>query len=233
MSILFQPHPQIHKRVDLIGAERAPVLVIDNFVSDPERLIDQASAAFARGSKPRSYFPGQATPAPEAFALPALGYLLPTICRTFGVSGKIRNGGCDFQVLSRPPDRLDLRQKIPHIDSPDTNILASVHYLCPKAFLGTHFYRHKATGFEIVTQDRLGPYETSLSEGLSQHPPEGYIADDSPLFARTAAYAATFNRIILFRGAMLHSAAVDPAHGFDASPRSGRLTANMFLHFWP
>ncbi len=233
MSIPFQPHPQIQMRVDLIGAERAPVLVIDNFVSHPEGLVDAAEAAFARGSKPRSYFPGQATPAPETFALPALSYLLPTICRAFGVSGKIRNGGCDFQILSQPPVQLDLRQKIPHIDSPDTNILASVHYLCPPAFLGTHFYRHKATGFEIITQDRLAPYEAALTAGLSQHAPEGYIVADTPLFARTAAYAASFNRIILFRGAMLHSAAVDPAHGFDPTARAGRLTANMFLHFSP
>jgi hypothetical protein len=231
MSLSFRPHPEIRPRVDPIGADRAPVMVIDNFVADPEALIGAAEAAFALKSEPRSYFPGIVSAVPQAYAMAAVDFLMPALCRTFGVSGHVLQGGCDFQLVTTPPSDLTQRQSIPHFDAADPTLLASVHYLCAAPFRGTAFYRHVSTGVESIDRHRLASYEASLAEELERHPPTGYIDGDTPLFSRLAEYEPVFNRIILFRGASLHSGLADSGHGFAPDPRTGRLTTNLFLKF--
>jgi hypothetical protein len=231
MNTLFKPDPNIKARIDVVGREEARILVIDDFACDAEALIDIAKAAFDISAGSRSYFPGRIARVPKSFAFSMFEFLAPAIETTFGLKGPVDDGSCDFQILTLSPDELSVRQRVPHFDSPDPNVVASVHYLCGDRFKGTNFYRHRSTGYESLSSDRIQHYEMVLKEELTRFPPCGYIDGDTPLFERIAGYEAVFNRIILFRGSSLHCAVADPAHGFDPTPRLGRLTANLFLHF--
>jgi hypothetical protein len=42
-----------------------------------------------------------------------------------------------------------------------------------------------------------------------------------------------FNRLLIYRGASLRSGNIGPGFAFDANPRTGRLTLNLFLRFQP
>jgi hypothetical protein len=65
-----------------------------------------------------------------------------------------------------------------------------------------------------------------------QGPPERrYINGETMHFEPIGAVGAAFNRLILYRSASLHSGCIAPGFRFDPNPRTGRLTANVFLHF--
>ncbi len=231
MRSMFEPNDALQARVEKIGNERAPVLVIDNLAADPELLIDQAEAAFAASARPRDGFPGLTAPAPEGFSRSLTGFLLPTLRKVFHLPTKISSGGCDFQVMSTPFADLTERQKIPHIDVPDLNTMASVHFLCGAPFLGTAFYRHKATGFEIISPDRAALYRGVLAEEIGRSSPSGNVDQDTDCFACVASYPAVFNRAIFFSAASLHAGLADGFAPLDPNPRRGRLTLNLFLQF--
>jgi len=42
---------------------------------------------------------------------------------------------------------------------------------------------------------------------------------------------ARFNRLVVYRGSLLHSAVVNPQLSISADPRKGRLTLNSFYDF--
>jgi len=231
MSAKFKPHPAQSVRVDAIGQDRAPVLVIDNFAADPDSLIEMAEAAFHTKPRLRDDYPGRVAAVPDEYAFSALEFLLPTLRKVFALPGRIKTGGCDFQVMTTRPQDLTERQAVPHFDVPDLETVASVHFLCGPPFLGTAFYRHNATAFEVITGSRAAAYETALSKDFKDRQPQGYINESNDLFTRIAAYPAVFNRLIFFSAASLHSGLADPSQVFDPNPRRGRLTANMFLQF--
>lgn len=231
MPTAFRPHPAITARVDVIGRDRAPILVIEHFAADPDNLVDMAERAFAQTTKLRDGFPGLTTAVPEEYALSALEFLRPTLARVFDLPPIVSTGGCDFQVMTTKPENLTESQRIPHIDVPDPDAVASVHFLCAAPFRGTAFYRHKATGFEVLSPDRLPVYQEALSSELRSYRPEGYFDGDSDCFERIASYEPVYNRLIVFSAASLHSGLAYAGQVFDSDPRRGRLTANMFLQF--
>lgn len=51
------------------------------------------------------------------------------------------------------------------------------------------------------------------------------------MFERTLSLEAAFNRVLIYRSINLHSADIGPAFGFDANPKTGRLTANTFFYY--
>jgi len=235
MALTFRPHDRIHARVDRVGAERSPVIVIDNFASDPQALVDLAASLAPFAPAARTYYPGVTAAAPMSFALGAHAYLDGLIRQTFELGdAQVAGGACDFSMVTKRPCDLHIRQQIPHIDSTEIGSLALLLYLCPGEHGGTGLYRHRRTGFEIITAERLDAYERALGAGLAAAaPPAGYIDGDSNLFERIADYEAVFNRMLIYRGANLHSGDIAGDFAFDPDPRAGRLTLNLFLLFRP
>src|SRR3546814_17752798 len=66
--------------------------------------------------------------------------------------------------------------------------------------LGTAFFRHRATGFETVNEERRAAYAAALDAELATAPPPpGYIAGDTDAFERIHAAEARYNRALLYR----------------------------------
>ena len=125
---------------------------------------------------------------------------------------------------------MSISQRLPHCDSHDPARVAFVHYLDPsEASGGTAFFRHRSTGFETVAQPRAKPYHDALAQELTRHPPEGYPAEQTPVFTRTGVIEPVFNRLIVFRGITLHGGLIRPDDALAASARQGRLTLNTML----
>lgn len=228
---LFTPHPDIAVRVDTIGRDRAPVLVVDNFAADTAQLVHMAEIAFERQCRQRDGFPGIVASAPESYARSAVAFLMPFLQKAFGLPSRIRRGGCDFQITSLGHDQLTDRQKIPHIDVPDLHTLASVHFLCGPPYLGTAFYRHRSTGFETISPERAETYLRAVEREIKLSPPQGNTDGDSEGFECIASYPAKLNSLIFFSAARLHSGLMDPLTPLTTRPAEGRLTLNMFLQF--
>jgi hypothetical protein len=228
--MILSLHPQIRIEQRSIGAENAPLLVIDNFVSDPERLVRKAATRQLR--LVGSYFPGVRTEAPLGYQQLIRDRLRSMLFEIFGLTGtSLEFSLCHYSLVTTPPAQLMPLQRIPHFDSADGAGLASVHYLFKSDLGGTAFYRHRATGFESIDVSRREAYLRHIEAALREPDalPAGYITGDTALFEQIAHVPAAFNRMIVYRRNVLHSGNIAPDFEPSTDPSTGRLSINCFI----
>jgi hypothetical protein len=228
--MILDLHPQIRIEKLIFGHERATLLVIDNFVAEPERLIKKAiTAQFTSGGR---FYPGVRAKAPPSYEHFLVTRLQPLLAEHFGYTGGTpRLSMCHFSLVTTPAAELALMQRIPHVDSLAGEGFATIHYLFKGNLGGTAFYRHRATGFESLDEVRGPEYFNVLqaeSAGV-QGPEQQYINGDTPLFEQIARADGVFNRMLVYRRNSLHSGAIDSTFVPDADPRTGRLSINSFI----
>ena len=219
--------PVVH--VEYIGLERSPVVVVDAFAPDPDRLIAEAAGLDFQTLGP--YYPGVRAPVGRGY-FDGLSALLATIAReVFEAGDRLNFDRALYSVSHTPPGRLSLVQRIPHIDDVGADRLAIVHYLSHEDFGGTAFYRHRSTGFETISADRHRAYLDALRADLATHgePPAAYIAGDTALFVRTKLQTPAFNRAVIYPAKLLHCAAIPNGRLLPERVQEGRLTVASFL----
>jgi len=220
-------NPSINKLT--IGRENAPLLVIDDAFTDPESLVELAATKVYSGVD--TYYPGVRSKAPLSYQQ----FILEKFGRLFGeyfdIPGSLRFTGCQFSLVTRNHAELNELQRIPHIDSPSYRELALVHYLFKTDLGGTAFYRHRATGFEIVDEGRKADYFARVQrESVGPDKPEiAYINGDTALYEQVGRQEARFNRMLVYRRNSLHSGSLARHFVADPNPRTGRLSVNGFL----
>jgi hypothetical protein len=218
----------VQHRVDYIGNDRAPILVIESAWPEPRELIEIAAAR--RDYRIRSlYYPGVRSSAPPEYAHSIAARLRDLIRTTFELDDEMVITDSTFSLVVTPPDKLVPFQRVPHFDSADQNRIAVLHYLSDLG--GTSFYRHRSTGTEIVTADVQERYMRAVNAEVRAvgMPAAQYVDGDTTLFERIARYDAVVNRMLVYRGSMLHSVNVPAGFVPDANPRTGRLSINTFL----
>jgi hypothetical protein len=218
----------VNFRVDRVGRAQAAVLVIEDAWPNPAALID--AAAGRNDYDARSlYYPGLRSNAPSAYAHALFAGLRDLIRTTFELSDELVITDSSFSLVTTPAQRLVPFQRVPHFDSVDRSRIAILHYLAAQG--GTSFYRHRSTGLEAITAETQESYIRTVNAEVraAGMPPAQYVDGDTELFERIARYDAVFNRVLVYRGSMLHSVNVPPDFVPDANPRTGRLTVNTFL----
>ncbi len=219
-----------HARVSVTrtGAEANPVLIVDEVLADPAALVDfAATAAVFDAPAPGSYYPGLNAHLPANYLAPVLGALRTPMAALYGIRPEALLPAFGFLGLTvTPPDRLAPLQRIPHVDSSNAHAFAAVHYLCPPGFGGTGLYRHKATGFETISQIRSVPYRRHCqAEGGP-----GAANPQADFYEEIAVIEPVFNRLVLYRASQLHAPLIRVGDALSADPRRGRLTANLFIN---
>lgn len=211
-----------------IGREGEPLVTIDDLVPDPATLRTAAAAAAWRpGGR---HYPGiRAAVTPDYVA--SIQPVLATVLReAFGCGAAMRVLDAGFSIVTTPPAELTLEQRLPHVDATAADRIALIHYLSPEDSDGTAFYRHRTTGFETVTEDRVSTYYAALNrQVVAAPPPPSYLNDDTPLFERIAVGEARYNRALIYRSRLLHSGAIAPDAALSPDPLAGRLTVTLFL----
>ena len=223
-------HPDLSIRQVELGAEGAPLLIVDQFVADPDRLIRKA--ARSHFMPVGRMFPGVRARAPATYENLLAGFLAPRLQACFGIApGTLTFPLCHYSLVMRPPASLAFLQRIPHIDTAEGYGLATVHYLFRGDWGGTGFYRHRKTGYECIDESRLDEYSRCLRQEESEKdaPAAGYINGDTALFEQIARVDGTFNRLIVYRRNSLHSGSIDSGQVPPADPRAGRLSINTFI----
>jgi hypothetical protein len=227
-------HAEFKSATVRVGAEREPVVVIDNFLSDPEVLVEYSARHAAFDGVSDTFYPGSRAPIPPIYCFALRSFLGAVIAQAFGLGDGVVTGELShFSLVTTRPERLGVVQRMPHFDSTNPRQLALLHYLCRPRHGGTSFYRHRRTGFEHVDAARSRAYGSAVAADLATlgPPPVKYICGDDAMFERTHSFDAAFNRVLIYRSINLHSADIGPAFDFDADPRRGRLTANSFFFY--
>lgn len=219
-----------------IGNEQSPLLIVDNFIAEPEALLADAGQQHFVANSP--YYPGVRAPAPLSYQQVLLQSLTPLLREVFALpAGALSFSVCHYSLVTTPPAQLKLLQRIPHFDTTEKHALAAVHYLFHGDQGGTAFYRHRKTGFETIDNSRAPTYFAALeAENDGPNIPgrdAGYIAGDTPLFSQIAAAEGIFNRLIIYRRHALHSGIIPPGASLSADPAQGRLTISSFIDLQP
>jgi hypothetical protein len=227
-------HPGLRLQRLAIGAERAPLLVIDNFIADAEILVADACE---RPLTVRSrYFPGIRAEAPPEYQQLLLTGLRSALLDCLGMpEGKLTFSMCHYSLITTPAQELAPPQRIPHVDTFAIFSLATIHYLFKANHGGTAFYRHRSTGFESIDQSRRPTYSRALHEEHSgaAAPGPAYINGSTDLYEQIAKQDGVFNRMLVYRSNSLHSGCIDAGFVPDPNPATGRLSINSFIDWAP
>lgn len=210
-----------------IGDEQSSLIVIDGAYSDPESVIeDAASKDYARITP---YYPGIRAAVSEYLTQSLMTRLQPVLQKTFGHDAWA--GEHWYSIVTTPPEKLAPIQRLPHVDGTDPDQIAYLAYLHRTGHGGTGFFRNKSTGFETITADRFPTYQKALHEDVGRHglPAARYNTQGEPIFTRFHEVEGLFNRLIIYRGNLLHSGLIDNDADLSPDPRIGRLTVNGFL----
>ena len=235
MAPQFRPPLRLHDRcqvrIDRIGREALPVIVIDDFLDNARSLIEIAAGGPGFRLSPEIY-PGMRSPIPAPYPLALHGFLAGMIGEVFGLGALgVIDSRAEFSVVTKRPDQVAPNKRVPHTDTADPNFIVVLHYLCHPRHGGTSFYRHRATGFESAPGDRLPLYSQAIDAELALAEPADYIDGPTEHFERIAHYEAAFNRALVYRGVNVHAAHIARDYAYDPDPRTGRLTANTLFWF--
>jgi hypothetical protein len=232
----FSVNPQFTTTIVQVGQERQPVLVVDEFLRDPESMARYAVQEAQFSASPVLY-PGVVAPTPVPYVA-NLGAALATIIEPlFGVKYQTGRVVSNFYALvTLPPEQLKPLQRLPHADGPHPGQIAILHYLCDSSQGGTAFYRFRPTGWESLDAERWGQLPRLIEQDVALHGrfPARYPGTDErlcKLYEETARFEAHFNRLLVYRSRVLHSGLIGPQTILDPNPRVGRLTTNTFVQF--
>ena len=213
-----------------IGAEGHAVAVVDGFHPDPDAL--RAHAVAGSFEPARRHYPGVRADLPADYFGRVGPALATVLAEVFGRPASVDLLDASFSIVTTPPDELTVPQRLPHVDAVERGRIALVHYLFPEGGDGTAFFRHRATGFELVDRARAAVYYPRLDAELRHGgapPPAAYISGSTPLFERIGGVDARYNRAVIYRSAQLHSGAIAAGATLSPDPAVGRLTVTAFL----
>lgn len=225
----MEPLPPATPVVHRLGREGEPVVQIDHFSGSADALLAAGRAA-AYGPA-GAFYPGIRARAASTYLDLRRDLLFAVMREVFGFSQAIRCASADFSIVTTPESEQVPAQRIPHYDHPGGEVVAVMHYLLGPESGGTAFYRHRRTGFETITLERKPAYEAALRADEREYgpPPPRYHHGDSDRYELIGEIPAAHDRLILYRGRLLHSGVIPDPEGLSADPSRGRLTINMFL----
>ncbi|MFV8782312.1 DUF6445 family protein [Microbulbifer sp. SA54] len=220
-----------------VGEENHKILVIDDFLKNPGDLVAHAQkSSFAPWpmAAERKGYPGVRAAAPEGHGVLIMDRIDSLVREQYDIPpvNKLTVHQETLNLITVPEEELGPLQRAPHFDTSAPGLFAILLYLCDESHGGTAFYRHKSTGYESITPDRVEHYlDQCYVEFNKYRRPKKYCSESDELFTRIGFVPAKFNRLVIYRGCLLHSANILTEKSINFCPLEGRLTANLFVTY--
>tara|TARA_Y100001973_G_C5207048_1_gene342280 strand:+ start:5637 stop:6308 length:672 start_codon:yes stop_codon:yes gene_type:complete len=201
-----------------------PLLIIDDFYSDPDSIRKRALEANYR-PPPFGNFPGKTSfvgPEVQKELIEFVTEMATTYFSEllkFKIPIDLEGSECYYQIIDVPWDSVDEKFKVPHVDyrfkRGIVTIPALVYLNEPEQCSGgTAFFRHTPTGmYEIDSPAQFHSVYTSEESKWHMHN-----------FVRMK-----YNRLIMYNGNLMHTALIGE-NAFGSTIGDCRLTQNIFLH---
>lgn len=226
-------NPGLDAKIDSyrIGNEGEPLMKVESFMSGAE-LLKQYALERNQFTPGDNYYPGIRMPVPLIYTAALAKNLRHHIENLFGVDPRDAKKAVSlFSIVTCPPQKLSLLQRIPHFDAASKKGLAAIHYLADDDTSGTAFYRHRKLGYEYIDVDRYDTYMQCIKTQFDGKMPPGYICGSTGEYEMIASFPAKYNRLLMYRGSSLHSGIIPETYTLDPSPATGRLTITSFFEF--
>ncbi|BFM21584.1 DUF6445 family protein [Gilvimarinus japonicus] len=225
-----------HVEIANFGNENQEVIIIDNFLKNPQALVDFAvqKGDFEQYQGHCNFYPGIRLPAPQEYSreiMPKIKSLLLSTYNGLSADWELNKADCMMSLITIKPENLRKVQSTPHFDSANPYQFAALLYLCNEDHGGTAFFRHNQTGYETIAFEDRKKFEAIYFNDIERAPVKrGYFSDSNEYFTRIGKVDAKFNRMVIYRSCLLHSALVGDK-SIDSNPKTGRLTVNSFVAF--
>ncbi|WP_323815260.1 DUF6445 family protein [Cellvibrio sp. NN19] len=237
MKSLYSLNENLQIKSFTVGNEQKKIIVIDDLLQQPQTMVDIAAQSIFNpypGYENKKGYPGIRAPAPQDYSYNITTFLEPIIKRELQIPAhlNIRKSPCSFSLLTMQPETLGPLQRTPHFDSSNPHHIAVLLYLCDEHHGGTAFYRHVATGLDQITATTREQYlDVCYDELNTKRPKADYIKDSTELYTKIGSVQAKFNRLVIYKGSILHAPFIESNISVDSHPRTGRLTVNTFYDF--
>ena len=228
---MFNPRPTI-RHVALPG--HAPCVVVDDFLLEPQRLVEQACARRAEFAvDPTNYYPGPELGLDQDIAFRLDEFFMQHVRRSLGARRTISVSN-RLSLATLAPGQLRPLQRLCHRDAqmlaPGEGVAASVLYLFGDTSLGgTSFYRPTRSLDETARFLRQASAMDGAAFSALTGAAPGYLNGSNDWFEQIGSIPAAFNRAIFYDGEIFHAAQIDAPKLLSADPASGRLTMNGFF----
>jgi len=228
-------NPNATLEVRRVGGAGTPVVVIDDFALDLGEIIDYGCREADYRPDGSSMYPGLRAALPKAYVRAVLTRIYRLLFDVYQVPPNrgMKTVNAVYSLIATPEAELRPAQCRPHFDSCGPYYLAILHYLNPGRFCDTGLFRHRATGLERVTETTVEKYLRACEDEGAGDNHAGYIKGSNEEYELYDRIEYRPNRLVAYPGSLLHSGLVDPAVDVNPDPRSGRLTANIFVDFVP
>lgn len=208
-------------------------MVIDEFSGRLPSIVDLAAAMAPFPRIAGNHYPGvrrhivESDEAAFAYVGETLRMAAPFIGGAFDTDA-FDLIEASFSMVTAPPATLSPAQRAPHFDSTDPDHIAVLHYLSDTPGTGTAFYRQRATGIELVDDANVAAFVATAKRDASARP-AAYINATDAHYEQIGAVEVRPDRLVIYRGSLLHSGIIPPDMAMSGDPRVGRLTANLFV----
>jgi hypothetical protein len=233
----FAVSPTAVLKVQSVGQSRTPVIVIDDFGQDLTSLVENACSSSDYDPDPATMYPGVRARLPKSYTREVLQKIHRLLFSVYAIPSTMgmKAVNAAYSLIATPERELRPNQCLPHFDSDRPNYLAILHYLNDGAFCDTGLFRHRETGLEKVSGDNVMEYLRYRDRHASDFDPGSteYIKGSDANYELYHRIEYRVNRLVVYPGCLLHSGLVNPAIDVNPDPRTGRLTANIFVDFFP
>lgn len=237
----IEVNPEAGIRVEIFDDDYSCV-VVDDFLANPDDVIEFACSHASDFSIPPRSYPGLVLPMGDASMVQVYRYFRAKMSKHFSFF----RGGTQMSTLlsmtTLQADELSNLQRLCHTDPrtrPKHENFAAVVYLFDNEELGgTAFYRWKEQ--ELLQQATALDQEDSDAAlaFLQQHfptygKPATYMTESNEIADLVGVVPARFNRMIFYSGDLPHSAYIESPDLLSSDFNSGRLTLNCFASVRP
>ena len=236
-KVTIAVNPNASLTVHTVGEAQIPLIVINDFAVDLDGIVNYACESAEYGPDHTSNYPGLRAQLPKDYVREVLKQIYPLLFTAYKVPHDLgmKTVNAAYSLIATPEGELKPKQCQPHFDSNRPYHLAILHYLNAGKFCDTGLFRHRSTGLEQITGEHVELYFQSCEEYASKHgqPEQSYVKGSNGQYELYHRIEYRPNRLVAYPGCLLHSGLVDPAVDINPDPRTGRLTANIFVDFFP
>ena len=234
-------NPQASLRREQIS-EKEFCIVVDDFLQDPNMLVEFASQHPGEFSNPNIGYPGVQVRVNDDAMKEIFRFVRSRMSKEYTfMRGRIGIRSL-LSMLTLPPDELAFMQRICHIDpnpDPGRGKYAAIVYLFRDERLGgTSFYRWRDEELVWKAADMLRNDVGNGEEFLKRHfktfrEPPRYMTESNEIAELLCTIPPRFNRFVFYSGDVPHSGAITAPELLSNDPRKGRLTLNLFFSVLP
>lgn len=238
-TVRLNPDPDIRREQI---SETGFCIVVDDFLRDPQALIDHACENSDNFSTPDLGYPGLMMDLDPTALRDFNRFVLGPMRQTFSFLRGNAKLATYLSMVTLQPAELSSLQRLCHTDPRDSmqrrNFAALVYLFTNEDLGGTAFYRWKHP--ELIKQGMALEAENrdSAAAYLAEHSavfrdPPCYLTKSNDLAERLHVVPPRFNRLVFYSGEIPHSAYITSPERLTKDFAQGRLTLNCFVSAFP